>query len=211
MIDKDPNKNIQSLIVTGLDTYFAIKFQLSPITTILSQAGILMMSLKDEFLNKKLAVFFSNLKDLSDSERVKFHDHLGEDKEEFLKELLRKVDSLDEVYKADLLSKIYKATVLFRLDIRSFKRISVGIDRALGDDLKYFLSSMADCNTSDKFNSDRFQGLMTSRIMQGFGGVRSLVSNEFVEQATLNMYDQKDVTERFRPTKTGLQFFENID
>lgn len=113
-----------------------------PIIGTLISLGKTGMRIRDRLFLKKIIYFMSELKDISSKERqaiITKIDSSESYKTKVGEKLLYIIDKCDDHEKSQLMGKLFKALLEEKIDYDSFIRCSLVIQRAMIDDLEWFV------------------------------------------------------------------------
>jgi hypothetical protein len=112
------------------------------------------LSIRDQFLVKKILSFLFELQDITDKEREKFiHDMDNDTKyqQKIGESLIMLIERLDDLEKPAFLAKLLKARIRGDINHHQFLRFASVIDQMLIQDLKNFLNAISDNTGPEHF------------------------------------------------------------
>lgn len=98
----------------------------------------LSQNISNSFFTKKILKFLFELSSISNKERLNFIEQLDNENEsaKIGEKILIIINKLDDVDKANILGKLFKLTIEGKIEMQTFMRLSIMVDRVYLEDLK---------------------------------------------------------------------------
>lgn len=116
----------------------------TPVATILQKIYQFYSSVKLESMRIRFEKFLTHSLSVSDKERVQFLDSLGEEKQQFTREVFLTLERLDKEDKAEILGKLTGALFLKFLQPKDYLRLCGIVERTFYSDLVFLYRQHSD-------------------------------------------------------------------